>query len=160
MTPKPVILVFGRDADLLQTRRWVLEQAGYQVLTAHTLAQAENTLAVQSIDLFLLCHSTSMEDCKQLLTAANTTRPEIKLLLMAADMPLCSLSRNERVISAFQGPQALIDAVHQLCAHNPTTGESDPSFASQGSSGRIAPSRQPVPDCEQVARQQIAGSQS
>lgn len=114
MSVQPVILVFGRDPNLLSTRRLVLQQAGFQVVTAETLAHAESTLAVRSIDLFLLCHTISMDDCQRLLAAANRIWPQMKLIVMAANKPICYLSRDQPVISAFDGPRALINAVHQL----------------------------------------------
>lgn len=114
MPALPSILVYGRDASLLDTRSWVLERAGYRVLTALSLVEAERIAAVEPISLFLLCHSLSVEDCENALTAASTIQPEMKRLLMTANTPLPSLDPNDRVISAFDGPKKLVAAVHGL----------------------------------------------
>lgn len=129
MPALPSILVYGRDPRLLDTRRWVLEKAGYRVLTVQTLSEAERMAAVEPISLFLLCHTLPIEDCQKALAAANTIRPEMKLLLMTANTPLCSQGPDERVLSAFDGPKALIGAVQELLPKSPTY-SSDASLAS------------------------------
>ena len=120
MPALPSILVYGTDAVLLDTRRWVLEKAGYRVLTAQTLLEAERIAAVEPISIFLLCHSLPTEDCQKAVAAANTIRPEMKLLLMTANTPPCSQGHDEQVLSAFDGPQALIAAVQELLPESPT----------------------------------------
>ena len=114
MPAVPSILVYGRDHRLLETRGWVLEQAGYRVLTALTLAEAERIAEIETVGLLLLCHSLSVEDYEKALTAVSTIHPDIKRLLMTANTPLCPLSPDDRVLSAFDGPRALVAAVHEL----------------------------------------------
>ena len=114
MPALPTILVYGRDHRLLETRGWVLEQAGYRVLTALTLAEVERIAASESIDLLLLCHSLSVEDSEKALIAVSATHPEMKRLLMTANTPLCPIGENDRVLSAFDGPKALAAAVYEL----------------------------------------------
>ena len=114
MPALPSILVYGRDHRLLETRGWILERAGYRVLTALTLAEVERIAASESIGLLLLCHSLSVEDCEKALIAVSTIHPEVKRLLMTANTPLCPVGQNDWVLSAFDGPQALAAAVHDL----------------------------------------------
>ncbi len=114
MPALPSILVYGRDHRLLETRSWVLEQAGYRVLTALTLTEAERIAEIESVGLLLLCHSLSVEDYVNALTAVSTIHPEMKRLLMTANTPLCPLGPDDRVLSAFDGPGALVAAVQEL----------------------------------------------
>ena len=48
------ILVFGHDALLFETRRLILERAGFQVWTAGEVTEAVQILAKEPIDLFIL----------------------------------------------------------------------------------------------------------
>lgn len=55
-------LIYGRDAQLLETRGWVLERAGMSVSTATKLAQVEHFLTTEQVDLFILCHTLTPEE--------------------------------------------------------------------------------------------------
>ena len=114
MTALPSILIYGRDPSLLDTRRWVLEKAGYRVFSAQTLAEAERLAATEPISLFVLCHSLTPQDCQDALAAAGKIQPKMRRLLITANTPVCNQGHEDRLLSAFDGPQALIAAVHDL----------------------------------------------
>jgi hypothetical protein len=108
------ILVYGRDAELLETRRWVLERAGMKVITVTDLAQAENILLNEAIDLFILCHTLSPEEGDLCLMKAQILRPEMKKLVLTANTPLGSLGPHEPKVSAFGGPKSLLFEVEKI----------------------------------------------
>ena len=114
MPTQPSILVYGRDPSLLDTRRWVLEKAGYRVLSAQTLAEAERIASTEPISLLVLCHSLTTQDCQDALAAANMLQPEMRRLLISANTPVCSHEHKDFVLRAFDGPSALIAAVQEL----------------------------------------------
>ncbi|MGI4828914.1 MAG: hypothetical protein ACRYFU_12100, partial [Janthinobacterium lividum] len=87
MSAPTSILVYGRDPSLLDTRRWVLERAGYRVLTAQTLAEARHLAATEPVSVLLLCHGLSAQDCEDALAVADIIRPEMRRLLITANTP-------------------------------------------------------------------------
>ena len=114
MSAPTSILVYGRDPSLLDTRRWVLERAGYRVLTAQALAEAKHFAATEPVSVLLLCHSLSAQDSENALEAADTIRPEMRRLLITANTHVCTARHEDHILSAFDGPQALIAAVQEL----------------------------------------------
>ena len=114
MSAPTSILVYGRDPSLLDTRRWVLERAGYRVLTAQALAEAKHLAATEPVKVLLLCHSLSAQDSENALAAADTIRPEMRRLLITANTHVCTARHEDHILSAFDGPQALIAAVQEL----------------------------------------------
>lgn len=51
------ILLYGHYPTLLQTRRWILEKAGFRVWIATQFAELENILTTRPIDLLILSHT-------------------------------------------------------------------------------------------------------
>ena len=114
------ILVYGCDLTLLETRSWLLERAGFEVLQAKELSEAKQIVSTQSIHLLLLCHSLSVEDCQSILEAADTLQPTMKRLVMTANRELCSRGEAEPQLSAFAGSRALLIAVEEILADQRT----------------------------------------
>ena len=116
---QPVILIFGRDSTLLETRGWILERTGALIFSATSLPETEKIAAEHSISLLVICHSVSPEDCEQLLLAMDQLQPNVKKLLMTANTPLSPLGQGERTVSAFEGPAALLGTVEDLLRADP-----------------------------------------
>ena len=114
MPMEPSILVYGRDPRLLETRRWVLEKAGYRVFIAQTLTGAEDIATTEPISLLVLCHSLTVVDCQNALAAFDKVKPDMKRLLITANTPLCAHGPQDRVLSAFDGPTGLLAAVSEM----------------------------------------------
>lgn len=114
MPAQPLILVYGREHGLLNTRRWVFEEAGYRAVTAQTLSEVERIAAGELISLLVLCHSLSVDDCEKALTAADTMQPQMKRLLLTAHTPICTQGHIDRVLRASDGPRALMAVVQEL----------------------------------------------
>ena len=114
MPTQPSILIYGRDPNLLETRRWVLENAGYRVFIAHSLMEAEHISTTESINLLVLCHSLTVVDCQDALAAVDKIEPDMRRLLITANTPLCPHGHQDRVLSAFDGSRGLLAAVHEL----------------------------------------------
>jgi DNA-binding NtrC family response regulator len=108
------ILVYGRDAQLLETRRWILERAGMKVTITTDLGEVAGILVNEAIDLFILCHTLSPEEGDICLMNAHALRPAMKKLILTANTPLGSLGSHEVKVSAFDGPKTLISEVERL----------------------------------------------
>jgi DNA-binding NtrC family response regulator len=108
------ILIYGRDHELLETRRLVLQRAGFQARTVTNLANAEKVSISQSNGLLILCHSLSVEDSEKALAMAHSRQHGMKTLVLMGTAPVCKLGQNDELMSSFDGPQALIATVTRL----------------------------------------------
>lgn len=112
--PMPSILNVGRDQRLLETRSWVLEHAGYRVVRATDLAEVEARLKAELLDVVVVCHTLSAEECRVALQLARRLRPAIQRLVMTASATAVSDGQQEAVLSAYDGPIALVRAVARV----------------------------------------------
>ena len=109
-----VILMFGLDSHLLQTRRWVLESSGYQVRTAAELSAVDKIISIEKIDILILCHSLSLELCGRALALACSRWPRMKSLILDSSAFKCPSRRIGEVLDSMEGPEKLIAKVHEL----------------------------------------------
>ena len=116
MIAPPSILVLGRDQRLLETRSWVLEQAGYRVVQATELAEAEALTKAEPVTVAVLCHTLSVEECRAALEALPRLRPRIQRLVMTASATDVTDGEQEAVLSAYDGPRRLLETVGRLAS--------------------------------------------
>lgn len=115
MRAQSVIVVYGHDQSLLDTRSWVLQGAGYRVLQVSQNSELEQASNAPSVALLLLCHTLTQEECEGT-RAFLDRRSGIKRLLITANRPLSPQTMSDPVVSAFDGPGALIDMVDKVLA--------------------------------------------
>ena len=112
--PTSLILVYGRDQRLLETRSWVLEQAGYGVVSAMRWNKAETLASSEPLDLAVLCHSLSTEETQAALAALRQLRPKVQRLVLTVGTTAITDGQQEAVLSAYDGPRKLLEAVERL----------------------------------------------
>ena len=110
--PAASILVYGHEARLLVTRRWVLEKAGFAVHATTDLREAMERVE-QGTALLILCHTLSGEDSKRVLAEARGRRPETKVLILTTHRPVEREDDGVEILSAFIGPRVLLAAVEK-----------------------------------------------
>ena len=118
MTLPPSVLVYGRDKGLLETRRLVLETAGFKTHTVESLAEAEKSTVAHPEGLLVLCHSLSLEECQDALLMAHSRQPGRKRLIMTAGTAVPPLGDEDELLTAFHGPKTLVDTVRKLLEQN------------------------------------------
>jgi DNA-binding response OmpR family regulator len=114
MSAAASILVYGHEARLLETRRWVLEKAGFGVQVTMELQELERLTVNQGPDLLILCHTLSVNDCGEVLQRARELRPEMKVLLLTKHFPVSPEGAEVEVLSAFIGPKVLLATVEKV----------------------------------------------
>ncbi len=114
MSSPALILVYGTDAHLLKTRRWVLERSGACVWTATDLKGFSEVPATEQIDLIILCHSLSMEECGRGLAVAHMRWPRVQSLILTSGVRGCDGGFQDQVADASLGPVYLLKAVSRL----------------------------------------------
>ncbi|MGF7179035.1 DNA-binding NtrC family response regulator [Tunturiibacter psychrotolerans] len=113
------VLVFGRDARLLETRRWLLEAAGYRVRTTAEYPEAIRILDAANIRLLILCHTLSTEECGRVLTSVHRSQA-LKTLALTAGMCGCHDRMGTEVLDAMEGPAKFVSTVDKLVRSTPT----------------------------------------
>ena len=108
------ILIYGRDPQLLNTRRLLLEKSGHQVRVTMDINQVDRVADLMAVDLLIFCHSLSPEQCDQALVFAHARWPKVKVLVLTAGLAGCSDALSDKVLDAMQGPAKLISTVSQL----------------------------------------------
>jgi DNA-binding NtrC family response regulator len=108
------ILIYGRDAALLETRRLLLESAGFTVATALELAAITQLLSGPAFDLSLLCHTLSHDERETLMSVAQRVRPEMKFIVMSAPGVAQGDSGRHSVVDVFDGPEKLVNKVKSM----------------------------------------------
>jgi DNA-binding NtrC family response regulator len=121
------VLLFGNDLRLLESRRLVLESAGCTVYTAMRLLAVNQILTERPIDLLILCHSLTTEECERAKSVVEAQSPKVKVLILtAANFTQCNV-RADGVVNAGEGPKALLECVNQMARKIPP--DSDPERA-------------------------------
>jgi DNA-binding NtrC family response regulator len=112
LTPASV-LVFGRDYQLVHTRGLILEKAGFQVRTASSLPEIQQLLSKPTMDVMLLCHSLSPQDCAEALIITHERWPRIQTIALVSGSSGCGSKSADTIMEASEGPAKLISAVHR-----------------------------------------------
>jgi DNA-binding response OmpR family regulator len=81
----PSILFYGHDELLLMTRRRILEGAGFRADVTSEVKEIPRLVRKLPADLVVLCHSLSRTECVVARMIARNHRPEVPILLLAAD---------------------------------------------------------------------------
>jgi len=108
------ILIYGHDSSLLETRRLVLQHAGFQAGTVMTLEEVRKILVHRPGVLPILCYSLSAEECGQALALIHSLKPARKSLILTAGIPICGWGEEDELLSSFKGPRALVAMVERL----------------------------------------------
>jgi DNA-binding NtrC family response regulator len=107
------VLVFGRDYQLVHTRGLILEKAGFRVRTASSLPDIQQLLSEPAMDVMLLCHSLSTQECNEALVLTHERWPRIQTIALVSGSSDCGSQSVDTVIEATDGPAKLITAVRK-----------------------------------------------
>jgi hypothetical protein len=114
MSSQISVLLYGRDEQLSESRQLILQRAGYRVWVATDLAQIDALSDVDGIDLMILCHSLTIEECGRALAFGRCRWPFMRSLFLAAVGSWCEAGESELVFDSTQGPEKLLVALNQI----------------------------------------------
>jgi DNA-binding NtrC family response regulator len=110
--PTPAsVLVFGRDYQLVHTRGMILEKAGFRVRTASSLPDIQQLLSEPAMDVMLLCHSLSTQECTEALALTHERWPSIQTIALVSGSSDCGSEAADAIMESTAGPAKLISAV-------------------------------------------------
>jgi DNA-binding NtrC family response regulator len=114
LMPVPAsVLVFGRDSQLVHTRGLILEKAGFRVRTAASLPDIQQMPSEPNMDIMLLCHSLSTQDCDEALIITHERWPQIQTIALVSGSLDCGSESADAAIETSEGPAKLINAVRK-----------------------------------------------
>lgn len=111
------ILLYGRDAHLQETRKWVLQSRGYRVLTIQRLTELNRIPLTPPIALLVLCHTLTSKECAEAIARATSRWPEIKKLALVRDGSRKPSGDLGQVMHALDGPTRLAATVGEFVGY-------------------------------------------
>jgi hypothetical protein len=112
---KPIFVVFyGRKQRLLDTRRRLLQEAGYQVWTARKIPEVFAITTEERIDVLILCHTLSPEERAWAIAFADVQSPPLKSIVLGARKSGYRGEVSQNVFDARDLPAALLAAMASL----------------------------------------------
>jgi DNA-binding NtrC family response regulator len=109
-----IILVYGRDHALLDTRKMLLQKTGLEVLIATELAQTYQVLADRRPDLLVLCHTVPCDEAKILLEDTMLRGSKLNNIILTSHGRGCSVAHGGFAVDTCDGPKALLASVKQI----------------------------------------------
>jgi len=110
-----LILIYGTDFHLLESRHWLLEAQGYRVLTARSLAEFPPSSV--SVALLLVCHTVPLADRDRAFEILSHRWPTAHKLSLVSIGSACRPA--EECFNTMEGPGRLIQRVDQLITARP-----------------------------------------
>ena len=112
------ILLFGNDFHLLESRQWVFESAGYEVYATTSFLALDHILGIRPaslpIDLMILCHSLSIEECNRARSLARARFPRMEIVILAVNSCVLHSTEGDTVVDTAEGPRTLLETVEDL----------------------------------------------
>jgi hypothetical protein len=112
---KPISLVlYGRKQHLLDTRRRLLQEAGYQVWTARQIPDVFAITTEERIDILILCYTLSPEERAWAIALADVQSPPLKSIVLGARKSGYRGEVSQNVFDARDLPADLLAAMASL----------------------------------------------
>jgi len=108
------IVMYGHDARLLETRKWVLHGLGYPVQTVLRLSDLNRIPATPPVALLVLCHTLSPKECQDAIARASSRWPGIKKLALVRDSSKATSDVVSKVLQTMDIPARLLTTVREL----------------------------------------------
>jgi DNA-binding NtrC family response regulator len=110
------ILVYGHDPTLLETRRLILEKAGFTVYNTTEFDEFRLLACTHEFDLIILGSSVPSDEVDRILPVIHQCIPFTRVLVITNGDPVPPLSRNDEAFRALEGPKSLISKVNEMLA--------------------------------------------
>jgi len=113
------VLIYGHDARLLESRKWVLQGCGYRALSVRNVSALNQVPLTPPIDLLVLCHGVSPEECESAIANAKLRWPNVKELALVRHNGARDLaSVLGDVHKALDARDPMLSMVGQLVGHS------------------------------------------
>lgn len=113
MTDRSLLLCLSSDRDLLEIRRRVLATR-YDVVPLSSLMDLKTVSSERLVDVLVLCHTLSGEECAIASAVARGRWPGIKILSIVTPYNSCQSSDVDGQVGSLDGPEELFEAIGWL----------------------------------------------
>ena len=113
------VLIYGHDARLLESRKWVLQGCGYRALSVRNVAAFNQVPLTPPIHLLVLCSTLSPAECESAIAHAKLRWPNVKELALVrhhASRDLAPVLSD--VHKAVDAPDPMLSMIGQLVGHS------------------------------------------
>lgn len=119
------ILIIDDEAVGLQIRKWVLEAAGYRVLTAEDGRTGLRIFGGEAVDAVVLDYNMPEMNGGEVALAMRRVKPQIPIMLLSAylNMPDEVIRLVDRFLPKGGGPRPLLRRLAELVAPYPEPAE-------------------------------------
>jgi hypothetical protein len=115
MKHEPIlILMFGHDQNLLETKQWVLQSRGYRVFLASSLSGITDVPRAKPISLLLLCNPLRPGEREAVIALATSRWPELQHLSLPAESRRAPNGILGQLLHTMDGSTALLARVNEI----------------------------------------------
>jgi hypothetical protein len=111
------VVMYGHDAHLLETQRWVLDSRGYRVLTIRRPSDLSRLQQTPAPSLLVLCRTLSPREREDAVARARACWPEIKILALVRDRSNTASDVLGQVMHTLDVPARLLTTVGELVGY-------------------------------------------
>jgi hypothetical protein len=112
--------MYGNDTHLLETRRCILQHYSVDVDMVTDLSALKEITLEREVDLLMLCHSLSYDECDAALTVARERQPQMKHMILTSNDSACAATPADMVVDTHDGPGKWVASVGQLLYGDPS----------------------------------------
>lgn len=111
------IVMYGRNAHLLETRKWILKSLGYRVVAILHLAELDRIPLTPAVALLVLCHPLSSKECADAVAHASSRWSGIQKLDLMHDGSRSRTGIHSQVRQTLDVPAGLLTRVSELVGY-------------------------------------------
>jgi DNA-binding response OmpR family regulator len=112
MSSRPLVLHYGSDELLSEARVAVLEDAGYEVVSADTPAAVLRTLRARRVSLVIACHSIPADELESVVHQVRQYKPRVPILVVhVGGLINPQRAMADACVDGLRGPQHLLSQV-------------------------------------------------
>lgn len=112
-TLRPLLVCLSRDQRLRETRTQVLAK-DYDVIALASEQELEELDPPRPVDLVLLCHSLTGQDCERSSHVIRTRWPQALIVTISSPVAGCLSVEANATVAALDGPAVLLGQVAHL----------------------------------------------
>jgi hypothetical protein len=111
MDHQACVVIYGKHPVLLETRRLVIERAGYRAAKISAMVDVSSSVMGQ-VRVLVLCHTLAQEQQEEAIAIARQANPSLTAIVMTNYARIAVFPEYSHTIYAFEGPEDLIALLH------------------------------------------------
>jgi hypothetical protein len=92
----------------------ILASKGYRVIAVSSIVEIEHIDSADQVDLLMLCHTLTMEECGRAIAVVQSRWPKAKSLFVRSGRFGFHKEFEREIFDAMEGPEKLVTTVSRL----------------------------------------------